>query len=323
MSISNKKNILDEISYLSKLTNRSKKEIIERFGLKKGQLYRWKKQIKSKTRKQQKQRNPFKPTGEEIRKVIEYRTKNEDNKMLGYKKLAWKMIDKDIVYLSPSAIYKILKENRLIGAVFKENSTAKDEYDHKPEYVHHHWHTDIAYVKIRKQFYYLIFMLDGYSRYILHWKLLTDMTGLSTEIFIQETIEKYPNAKPMVIHDNGSQFTSLDFKRILSANDYINVPIRVRHPESNGKAERFVGITRQEALRPNSPAYYSEAVNVIKKFIYKYNNERLHSGIKYLTPSSVFYGKDEKILNIRNQKLSQARKNRYLTNKNLNKKGVI
>ena len=310
-----KRKILNEIERLAFLTGKSFQNILIKFSLSTAQIYQWKKQIKLGRMERKITLNPFSATEKEEEKVIKYRKLNEENHELGYKKLTWSMIDNNIVHLTESAVYKILKKNRLLGPVFKENSTAKKEYEQKPEYVHHHWHTDIAYVKIRNVFYYFIFMLDGYSRYILHWKLLTDMTGLSTEIFLQETIDKYPGVKPMVIHDNGTQFTSLDFKRILSENEYINIPIRVRHPESNGKAERFVGLTRQEALRPNSPAYYEEGERVIRKFIDKYNNQRLHAGIKYLTPSIVFNGFAEKILNERKNKLSVARKKRYEENK--------
>jgi len=292
------------------------------YGLKNHQVNRWKIQIKKGTINRKKRRNPFSPTEEEIKKVIEFRLKSEQNKAMGYKKLTYLMIDKNIVYLSESANLKILKKNELIGPNFKKNSTANKEYEHKPQYVHHHWHTDIAYVKIYDRFYYFIFILDGYSRYILHWKLLSDMTRLSVNIFIQETLEKYPLAKPMIIHDNGIQFVGQEFNTLLSNHGCINVPIRVHHPESNGKAERFIGLTRQEALRPNSPVYYQACINVINKFIEHYNNERLHAGIHYLTPQAVFNGDAEKILTNRKEKLKQARKNRYNQNKLLQEKAA-
>ena len=108
-------------------------------------------------------------------------------------------------------------------------------------------------------------MLDGYSRYILSWELMTDMTGKSVELFTQRTLDKYQGANPMIIHDNGSQFISLDFKRILFENSCIDVPTTVKHPETNGTIERLIGLTRQEALRVNSPSYYGEAQRVIER----------------------------------------------------------
>lgn len=236
-----------------------------------------------------------------------------------YRKLTWKMIDEDVAYLSESSVYRILSENRLLGKEFKENDGAEKEYENKPQRVHEHWHTDIAYVVIRKIHYYLILLIDGYSRYLLSWELMTDMMGLSVELFILKTREKYPGERPKVIHDNGSQFISNDFKSLLENNNCINIPTRIRHPETNGKAERMIGLIRQEALRPNSPSYFEEARTVIEDYVYYYNNERLHAGIKFLKPVDVFNGNDIEILKGRQEKLNQARKKRIQFNTSINR----
>jgi putative transposase len=257
---------------------------------------------------------PFHILVEEVQKVIDYRTFTEENRDLGYRKLTWKMVDEDVVYLSASSIYRILRQFKLLGRSFKENDGALKEYENKPKQVHHHWHTDIAYVILGGIHYYLIFMLDGFSRFLLHWELMTDMSSVSVEIFAQETIDKYPEARPMVIHDNGSQFISHDFKRILFENNCTDIPTRMKHPETNGKAERFVGLVRSEALRPNSPSYYSEGVKVIGKYVDEYNNRRYHAGIDYLKPVDVFHGRGPTILAERREKLKQARQKRFEIN---------
>jgi putative transposase len=236
-----------------------------------------------------------------------------------YRKLTWKMIDEDVVYLSESSVYRILRENKLLGRVFKENDGAKKEYENKPERIHEHWHTDIAYVVISRIHYYLILMIDGFSRYLLSWELMTDMMALSVELFTLKTLEKYPGFRPKIIHDNGSQYISNDFKNLLLNNNCIDIPTRVRHPETNGKAERMIGLIRQEALRPNSPSYYEEARRTIEDYVDIYNNHRLHSGIKYLKPVDVFYENDKKILDERQLKLSQAKKKRIQHNTMINR----
>ena len=265
-------------------------------------------------------KNPCKILDEEIEIVIAYRTINEENRAMWYKKLTWKMIDEDIAYLSESTVYRILSNNKLLGKAFKENDGAKDEFQNKPKYVHHHWHIDIAYVIIRGNHYYLILLLDGYSRYLLSWELMTDMMGLSVELFTQKTLDNYPGAEPMMIHDNGSQFISHDFKSLLKDNECIDIPTRVKHPETNGKAERMIGLVRQEALRPNSPAYFGEAIRIIGEYADYYNNHRLHAGIKFLKPVDVFSGNDTIILEERQRKLKDAKDKRIAANIELNKK---
>lgn len=229
------------------------------------------------------------------------------------------MIDEDIVYLSESSVYRILRDNKLLGKEFKENDGAKDEYDIKPERIHEHWHTDIAYVVIRNIHYYLILIIDGYSRYLLSWELMTDMMSLSVELFTLKTLEQYQDVRPKLIHDNGSQFISNDFKNLLKNNNCIDIPTRIKHPETNGKAERMIGLVRQEALRPNSPSYYAEAKRIIEEYVDFYNNQRLHAGIKFLKPVDVFKGIDKAILKERQIKLNQARKKRIQFNTMINR----
>ena len=162
-----------------------------------------------------------------------------------------------------------------------------EEYQHKPKYVHHHWHTDIAYIKINGIFYFLIMMLDGYSRYMLDWELMPDMLGGSVELFVQKVKDKYQFAKPKLINDNGSQFISLEFKKLLHKLEIQQVFTRRNHPQTNGKIERLNGIVKQEAIRPNSPQSYQEAWDILNNYCYQYNHQRLHAGINFLLISSL------------------------------------
>jgi putative transposase len=305
---------MEAIEITIRRTGWKRSEVIQRFGISPSQVSRWQRVKKSRPCLVY----PYRILEDEIEKVLAYRISSDDNRDLGYRKLTWKMIDEDIIYLSESSIYRILRTFKLLGRAFKENDGALKEYENKPKYVHHHWHTDIAYVILGGIHYYLIFMLDGFSRFILHWELMTDMSGMSVEIFTQRVIDKYPDARPMVIHDNGSQFISLEFKRILFENNCTDVPTRMKHPETNGKAERLVGLIRSEALRPNSPAYYGEAVRVIEKFVDEYNNRRYHAGIGFLKPVDVFFGRGPEILAERRRKLKQARMKRFEVNSALN-----
>lgn len=295
-------------------TGWKRRDVMRRFGISLSQISRWSREKTSRPCLIY----PFHVLDKEVQKVIAYRTITEENRDLGYRKLTWKMVDEGVVYLSESSIYRILRQFKLLGRAFKENDGALKEYKNKPKYVHHHWHTDIAYVILSGIHYYLIFMLDGFSRFLLHWELMTDMSSMSVEMFTQKTIDTYPEARPMVIHDNGSQFISHDFKRILFENNCTDVPARIKHPETNGKAERFVGLIRSEALRPNSPSYYGEGVKVIEKYVDEYNNRRYHAGIGYLKPVDVFYGRGPAILAERRAKLKQARQERFERNTELN-----
>jgi len=263
--------------------------------------------------KERKHQHSKKVLDAEVKAVVQYRELHRD---IGYRKLTWQMIDENIAFLSESAVYEILKSHGMLGWSSGYGPPAEKEYKNKPKYPHHHWHTDLAYIKINGVFYFLIMMLDGYSRFLLDWDLLGDMNGKSVEEFVLKVREKYPDRKPMLIHDNGSQFISNDFKKLVANIHLQSVRTRRNHPETNGKIERLNGIVKSEAIRPNSPQSYIEAWEILNDYQYQYNYQRLHSGINYLRPSDVFFGRRDIILNERVEKIKTARQKRIEINKN-------
>ena len=302
--------------YLDKLhgwTARSSDELLNLFGLARSTYFGWfdddGELIPPKNRVH---KHSKKILDAEIQAVVSYRELHRD---VGYRKLTWQMIDENIVYLSESAVYEILKSHNMLGWSSSYGPPAEKEFKNKPKYPHHHWHTDLAYIKINGIFYFLIMMLDGYSRFLLGWELLTDMNGKSVEDFVQRVREKYPDRKPMLIHDNGSQFISNDFKKLVAHINVQSVRTRRNHPETNGKIERMNGIVKNEAIRPGSPQSYQEAWDILNDYQYQYNHQRLHSGINYLRPADVYFGRRETILQERTEKIKTARQNRIKINK--------
>lgn len=252
-------------------------------------------------------------TPEEIEAVVDYRKRHPE---VGYRKLTWMMVDENVACLSEASVYTILSGRGLLyGWARPDSEGTGKEYKDKPKRPHHHWHTDIAYIKIRNVFYFLIMVLDGYSRFLLDWELMSDMAGKSVERFVQRVKEKYPHVRPMLIHDNGSQFVSHDFKRLVTTLEIQSVPTRRNHPETNGKAERWNGSVKNEAIRPHSPASYGEAWEILNAYAMTYNHQRLHAGIHYLRPADLFFGRKETVLRERNEKLKRARQQRIEINR--------
>lgn len=65
-------------------------------------------------------------------------------------------------------------------------------------------HTDIAYISLGGTFYDLISVLDGYSRFLVHWEIQGSMTEMDVEIVLQRAPEGFPGFNPRIISDNGS-----------------------------------------------------------------------------------------------------------------------
>ena len=69
----------------------------------------------------------------------------------------------------------------------------------QPLQPHQHWHVDISYINLSGTFYYLCSVLDGYSRFIVHWDIRESMTTAEVEIILQRAREKFPATRPRVI----------------------------------------------------------------------------------------------------------------------------
>ncbi len=106
----------------------------------------------------------------------------------GYRRLTYMMMDEDIVAVSPSSVYRVLKGAGLLGR-WNRAPSKKGTGFQQPLKPHEHWHTDISYINIRGTFYYLCSVLDGFSRYIVHWEIRESMTEADVEIVLQRARE--------------------------------------------------------------------------------------------------------------------------------------
>ncbi len=228
------------------------------------------------------------------------------------------MIDEDIVYLTPSQVYGILTKHNLLNKWGNVKGRVEKEYQNKPTKPNEHWHTDIMYVKISEIWGFIVAILDGFSRYVIDWKLLLDISSRSISLFTQEVLDKNKGVSPKIIHDNGSQFVLKEFREVISMANLIDIKTRRNYPETNGKIERWNGLLRQEALRKDYPVTYEEAERIIAKYIDYYNNERLHSSINYLRPVDYYKSNPYRILKEREEKILKAKEYRKMKNKEYN-----
>ena len=166
-------------------------------------------------------------------------------------------------------------------------------------------------------FYYLICVLDGHSRYLAHWELRESMTEVDVEIVLQRAREKYPEARPTIISDNGSAFIARDFKLFLREAGMSRVRTSPYYPQSNGKMERWYRTLKNDAIRRFQPSTPDQARAVVERFVHHYNQVRLHSSLGYITPADMLAGKETEIWKGRDAKLEAAREARRLRRQRL------
>lgn len=219
------------------------------------------------------------------------------------------MLDRNIVAVSPSSAYRVLRDAGLLRK-WNPKPSSKGKGFIQPLKPHEHWHIDISYLNICGTFYYLCSILDGCSRYIVHWEIREAMKEKDVEIILQRAKEKFPDVKPRIISDNGPQFIAKDFKEFVRVVGMSHVRTSPFYPQSNGKIERWHHTLKRECIRPGVLLSLNDARQVVSEFIDHYNNVRLNSAIGYIAPADKLKGNEELIFKDRDRKLEAARDSR-------------
>lgn len=227
----------------------------------------------------------------------------------GYRRLTFMMLDRDVVAVSPSSVYRVLHEAGRMGKRNNKSATKGQGFE-QPLGAHDHWHVDIAYLNLHGTFYYLCSVLDGYSRFIMHWEIRESMKEVDVELIVQRAREKHLGVSLRIISDSGPQFVARDFKDLIRVCGMTHVKISPYYLQSNGKIERFHRTIKGDCLRPGVPLTKEDAERLVSGYVRYYNEERLHSAIDYATPRDQWEGRAKEILEGRDRKLEKAREGR-------------
>jgi transposase InsO family protein len=227
----------------------------------------------------------------------------------GYRRLTFMMLDADVVACSPASVYRVLKAAGLLAGQ-SPTPTKKGTGFVQPLKPHQHWHVDVSYLNIAGTFYFLCSILDGYSRFIVHWEIREKMEETDVATIIQRAREKFPGETPRIISDNGPQFIAKDFKEFIRIAGMTHVKTSPYYPQSNGKIERWHKTLKGECIRVLVPLSPDDARRIVTDYVAHYNNVRLHSAIGYVTPKDKLDGRDRDIFFERDRKLAEARERR-------------
>jgi putative transposase len=174
-------------------------------------------------------------TDDEIARICNFARQNPAE---GYRRMTFMMLDADVVACSPASVYRVLKKAGLLAGC-TPNVTKKGTGYVQPLQPHQEWHVDVSYLNIAGTFYFLCSILDGYSRFIVHWEIREKMEEIDVETILQRAREKFPNEHPRIISDNGPQFIAKDFKEFIRIAGMTHVRTSPYYPQSNGKDPRI------------------------------------------------------------------------------------
>jgi transposase InsO family protein len=298
--------VIDYVRYWSDKTEIKATKMVNWIGLSRSKFYNWQGRYGRVNEHNSWIPRDFWLTDYERQAIMNY---YYDHPLEGYRRLCYMMMDSDIVAVSPSSVYRVLNSAGLLQRWNHKPSKKGDGFK-QPLKAHEHWHIDISYINICGTFYYLCSILDGFSRYVVHWEIREAMKESDVEIILQRAREKFPDAKPRLISDNGPQFIAKDFKEFIRLSGMTHVKTSPYYPQSNGKLERYHRTIKGACIRVNTPLSLADAQRLVTEFVAHYNNTRLHSAIDYITPKDKLQGRAEVILAQRESKLAAAREAR-------------
>jgi transposase InsO family protein len=216
------------------------------------------------------------------------------NPLVGYKRLTDLLQNEFAAGLRAHQVYTLLKEEGLLGpcAIRVTGSLRRPALPDAPNQT---WHIDLMYLRVNWRWFYLVDIIDAYSRYLVHWTLNPTMESHSVTMTVQEALEKWNlvGNGPSMVHDSGCQFLSKEWKDLVSHHGMPSIRTRIHHPESNGLIERLHRTHRAEALQETEDLSYTQAQEKIAQWAASYNNARPHSALRGLQPVVYYLGDPE------------------------------
>lgn len=239
----------------------------------------------------------------------------------GYRKIA-SYVERDGVYVSPTTVYRVLSKAGLLLKRKTKSRSAGERYVQEPTRPGELWATDISYIFVEGYgFFYLFSVLDTFSRYVIHWELRPTMTTDDAEEVVLAAVRKAgitPAHHLRLLHDNGTQFVSRPFKRFLKELKIEQVRTAYRHPETNGRLERFHLTLKDATVRLETYKTPASARAAIEGFVYEYNTQRPHQALDYVTPASAHFGYADELRRRRQHNRELARAHRITENRKQN-----
>jgi RNA-directed DNA polymerase len=279
---------------------RCKRQALFELGIARSTYYRWR-QEQPDSRNRKRPWNRITPDEEDRILAVAREFPELSSRQLS----AW-IADNEGFAVSESTVYRILRREGLVKRP-EVQLVAGKEYHTKTMRSHQMWATDASYFRVVGWgYYYLVTVMDDYSRFILAWKLQKDMSADSLIEVIQEAIDatgitEVPvEDRTKLLSDNGAGYVSRSFRDYLHLVGIRHILAAPFHPQTNGKLERYHQSIKREVnqLPYEAPSHLDKA---IADFVEYYNYRRYHKALGNVTPADVLYGRREQILQRRKE----------------------
>lgn len=263
---------------------------------------------------------PNQITDKEISKIKEY-VQSEEYSHIPIRSLVLLAKRKGDVFCSDGTWRRIIKK-------FNLKRVRKRLYPEKPKIgiravkPNQIWHLDITIIKLvdgTRAFIQAV--IDNFSRYVLAWKVLPNISGLGTKNLLKRALKKIKvsKMKPKVISDNGVENVNSDVDELINDNDIERAIAQIEIDYSNSIVEVLFRSLKNNYLYQKSLNCF-EALDGYANFYFDQHNKVIpHSAFKGATPFEKFKGKwtEKKEENLKKKVIKNIRK-RIIYNQGLN-----
>ena len=247
-------------------------------------------------------RNPFNKLTPEERKEIISISNSPLYCDLPPCKIVPKLADTGVYLASESSFYRVLRHEKML----QHRGRSKPRQHHKPKALiavkpNQVWSWDISYLKtyIAGIYFYLYIIVDIYSRKIVGWTIqYHENSEHATALMVQACADEKISPNQISLHsDNGSPMKGAT---LLTTLQNLGVETSFSRPavsNDNPYSEALFKTIKYVPSYPNNGfSSIEEARSWTEKFVNWYNNEHLHSALKFITPQQRHTGQDIIIL---------------------------
>lgn len=243
-----------------------------------------------------------------------------DNSHLRHRKLAHTLSRREICFVSPSTTLRVLRSVNLVSDYVKLPRPKYQAPVKDVAYPNQIWGWDLSWIKVTGSFWYLIAIIDLYSRKIVGHAVRPQATSQEVkDVFdkalANEGLLAMNSQMPKSLSDRGSQMRSKSIRRFFADLGITQLFARPHTPADNAEIESFFATAKGERLYKMVYDDPIMMINDVDSFVIFYNNDRLHQGLGFVTPNEKHDGSWEAILEARKVGMEQARRHRLEVNR--------
>lgn len=231
-------------------------------------------------------------------------------------KIVPKLLDNGIWIASESSFYRVMKTHNLLThrEKVKPAKPMKKPRALKAVRANEVYTWDITYLptSVKGQFLYLYLVMDIFSRKVVGWQIHdTQLSELAADLMKDICSREHIKREQVTLHsDNGSPMKGAT---LLATLQELGIVPSFSRPSVSNDNPYSESLFKTLKYRPEYPEKAFEDISAAREwvsgFVDWYNNEHLHSGIKFVTPNQRHSGLDKEILAKRQQVNDAAKLN--------------